>query len=896
MLYGRSHELQQIDTVLRGAREGRSGALVITGDAGVGKSALLRYARSQVGDTGRLLRCVGIESESELPFAGLHLLLGPILDRLDVLPGPQADALGGALGLRQAEIADRFLIGVATLSLLTELSTDSPVVCLIDDAQWLDQPSLDALTFAGRRLGAEGIAMVFASRPEYENHGLPTLALGPIDAEAAAALLAECCPTLEPALRDRVMREAEGNPLALIEFECIAGEIGYAAGPLPLPQRLQTGFERRILALSEAARAALLVVAAEETGDLGLALRVLHRFGHTADALAEAEGSGMVSVTGSTVTFRHPLQRSAAYHGAPFTQRLAVHAALAAELGDDRVREAWHLAAASTGPDETVAAALEFAAEQARERTGYASAAAALERAVWLTPDPEQRGRRLTGAVETAAQAGLTERALRLVAAAAQLPLGQVERARVIGTRARVEFEHGSLRRSFQLMIDAAECVVGLDPERAAWLCIEAARIAWTAGDLAGLRTAYQLLEPLELGPAREPLLSALRGPLALCSGDPAAGVAMIRANGVFSRTVPLEMISLRLAFGNQLALIGDMHIARTHLRELADLVTARGMIGWLPAVGSTLSVAELIQGRFRDAEVIAEQCLRIAADIGQPARVAAAEATLALVAAVRGDSERCRELAERNLRDAAGDHNHIDYAHFHWALALLDLGAGRHQQALDRLQTLHEGPEHARGHWIDLLADLVEAAGRLRAPERAAAAMAEIELWARALDTPWAEGLSLRCRAILRGDGDLLTEAMALHAAADRWYDHARSALLYGEFLRRERRMNESRTHLRRALETFERLGCTPWADHARTELRAAGEGTVPEPATDLAAVLTPQELQVVRLAAAGATNREIAAKLFLSPKTVGHHLYRAFPKLGVSNRVELARLHLED
>lgn len=893
MLYGRSNEMQHIDSVLRAARAGRSGALAIVAEPGEGKSALLTAAQERAGAGWRVFRCTGIESESELPFAGLHLLLGSAVDRLDVLPGPQRHALGSALGLWPSEGADRFLIGVATLSLLADLATDEPVLCLIDDAHWLDRPSADALLFAARRLGAEGIVMLFAGRTGFDGRGLTELRPGPLDRAAAVELLADRCPNLEPEVRERVLREAAGNPLALLEFDRM--KVASApAGPLALPQRLQSGYERHIATQTESARTALLVAAAEETGDLDLVLRALHRVGHTDDALAEAETSGMVSVTGRAVTFKHPLQRSAAYHSASFTQRLAVHAAIAAELDDDPVRQAWHLAAASTGPDETVAAALESAADQARERTGHASAAAALERAAWLTPDPAVRGRRLTLAVETAAEAGRTERALRLADAAEELHLRPVERARVVGTRALIEFEYGSLRRAHQLMLDAAEHVADIEPQRAAFLLIEAGRIAWTAGNLVEFRVAYHRLAELSLGDMRDPLLSALRGALIMQTGEPAAGIAMVRANAAFSRSVPLEMISLRLAFGMQSALIGDMQTAREQLRELATLISDRGMIGWYPVVGTTLAISEFILGHFRESEVLATQCLRIASDIGQQNRVAGAETILAMVAAVRGDETRCRELAERNLHQDLGDYNAIDFTHAHWSLALLDLGQGRYEHALDRLQALYEGPKQARGHWIDLLSDLIEAAARLRRPDRAVAAMAEIDTWAAALDTPWAEGLALRCQGLLTGDGELFAKALTLHAAAERWYDHARTALLYGEWLRRERRMNEARTPLRQALETFDRLGATPWAEHARTELRAAGAGTVPEPETDVTARLTPQELQVARLAAAGATNKEIAAQLFLSPKTVGHHLYRAFPKLGVSNRVELARLPL--
>ncbi|WP_405485988.1 LuxR C-terminal-related transcriptional regulator [Nocardia sp. NBC_00511] len=892
MLYGRDHELRQIRTLLTAAAQGSSGVLAITADAGEGKSALLNQAATAAGPGWRILRCSGIECESELPFAGLHQLLSGTLEHLDLLPAPQARALGCALGLCESAGTDRFLVGVATVTLLAELSADIPVLCLIDDAQWLDRPSLDVLCFAARRLGAENIAMLFAGRREFTATGLPELRMEPLDSTAATALLADRWPGLTGERLGRVLGDAAGNPLALLELPRMDLDAS-PAEPLPLPLRLQTGYEREIAACSAAARTAMLVVAAEETGDLALVLGALRRLGLDAESLAEAEQSGMLTVTERRVSFRHPLRRSAAYHGASFTRRLAVHAALADVLAADPARSAWHLAAASTEPDENVAAALESAAIQAQQRGGHASAAVAFERAAWLTPDLAARTRRLVLAVETAAEAGLTARALRLASATEALDPEPVYRARILGVRARIDFEDGSLGKARRLAEAAAVDMAEHEPESAAWFLVEAGRIALTAGDRAAFDAIGARLAALPLPEEAAPL-AALRGARTVFDGELAAGIALIRANVEFSRTVPVDAIGIRLAFVLQAALIGDMAHARLLLVELVDLVLARGMIGWYPSVGGTLAIAEMILGRFREAEATATQVARVAADIGQHNRVVGAEGVLAFAAAIRGDERRCRELAERNLDAAPGDRNAIDTTHFEWALAVVDLGAGRYEHALARLTALHEQPNLAHGQWTELLSDLVEAAARARRPERAAAALAEIDSWATALAEPWAEALLLRCQAMIHGDGEKFAQALKLHAEADRRYDHARTALVYGEWLRRERRLGEARTHLRAALETFDRLGVTPRADQARNELRAAGEGSVPEPENDLAAVLTAQELQVVRLAAVGATNKEIAAQLFLSPKTVAHHLYRAFPKLGVNNRVELARLDL--
>ncbi len=931
VLFGRVKEIQHIHNLLDDARAGHGRVLTVIADPGLGKTALLDAAEDAAAGW-RVLRCTGIENGSDLPFAGLRRLLGAVGEdadnALDALPAPQRRALDTALGHRVCDTADRFCVGLAVLSLLAELAAPAPVLCLIDDAHLLDRPSLDALLFAARRLDAEHLALLFAGDTELRADGLPELRLAPLDHESAAALLAHRFPDLAPDARDRVLRAAAGNPLAASEFTAMAadgpvraavwedglsrpiaasgglsradrmggGSSHTAAGvgdAEELTRRLCAGYADRIAGYPAAVRTALLVVAAEETGDLELVARVLDRLGYTGDALTAAADTGLLHRSGQAVTFRHPLQRTAAYRAADAAHRTAVHLALAAELGHDPVRHAWQLAHARTTPDDTVAAALEAAADYACAHTAHASAVSALEAAARLTPDLVVRGRRLTRAVETALAAGCADQALRLADTAEQLCLAPGERARILGVRATIEFEVGSPHRAYQIMLDAAEHVADLDPQRAAWLLIDAGRIAWTAGDLADFRTAYHRLAELALGPMREPLLSALRGPMVMQTGDPVGGIALIRANVAFGRTVPLEMISLRHAFAAQSALIGDMEVAREQLTELAGLVCERGMITWCPSVGCVLANAELILGRFREAEIIAAHSLRVAADTGQPGRVATAEALLAMIAAVRGDEARCRELAGRTLRHEPGDFNAIDVTHGHWALALLDLGYGRYRQALDRLRELYEQPKQARGHWTDLLADLIEAAVRARRPDRASAAMSEIDTWAAALDKPWAEGIALRCRGLLSGDGELFGKALGLHAAAQRWYDHARTGLLYGEWLRRVGRETQARAALTEALETFERLGAAPWADRARAELRGLVEQGAETGATRESRPpgepLTTFELQVVRLAAAGLTERDIAAKVFRSVRTIGHHLDAACRKLGVDDRATL-------
>ena len=425
MLHGRSTETARIDELLAAARDGRSGALVIRGEAGVGKTALLDYAAAGAGM--RVLRGTGIESEAELPFAALQLLLRPGLGRLDVLPPPQAQALRGAFGLAGTPGADRFLIGLAALSLLSELAGDGALLCLVDDAHWLDHASADALLFAARRLESEGVVLLASAREDgFDAHGLPELPLGRLGREASRALLAERAPGLPPALADRVLAEADGNPLALLELPAaLSGSSGVPVAlaaslelpaPLPLPRRLQQSYYRQVAALPAPTRTFLLVAAAEETGDLGLVRRAAQALGVPAAAGDAAERSGLIAADAQGVAFRHPLVRAAVYQGATSAERGAAHAALAGALDDplagepDADRRAWHRAAAATGPDEGVAAALEQAADRARQRLGHAAAAAALERAARLTPAQPDRARRLIAAAGAALDAGRRKR------------------------------------------------------------------------------------------------------------------------------------------------------------------------------------------------------------------------------------------------------------------------------------------------------------------------------------------------------------------------------------------------------------------------------------------------------------------------------------------------------
>ncbi|RDI67417.1 helix-turn-helix transcriptional regulator [Nocardia pseudobrasiliensis] len=895
MLFGRDLEERRISILLAQAGSGQSAALEIVAEAGGGKTALLDRAVELTDGTWRILRCAGVEGESELPFAGLQELLtaaGGHLDALplDALPQPQSEALRTVIGLTAtAGQVDNFLVGLATLSLLAELADRTPVLCVIDDVQWLDPASTAALRFAARRLGAEGVVLLFASRGESSLPGVASLPLPPLDGSAADRLLTSRWPGLSREARVRVLREAAGNPLALLEFPRMDLD-ALPIGPLPLPFRLSSGYRQQVNERSAASRTAMLVAAAESAGDLGLVLRALEVLGVDRAGITEAEVAGLIEVTAQRVRFRHPLVRAAVYHGAAFTDRQAVHTALASVSEHDPDHRAWHLAAATVGLDEEIAALLESAAYRAVNRAGYSAASAAMERAASLTPDPENRSRRMIFATEWAAAAGRYQHAGELARQAGQLPLGTGLRARLGWVQAMIEFEPGHLRKSRDSLLAAAEEVAAVEPERAGPMFIEAARASWYLGDATTAHTARNRLAELALPKQQqELLLEAIDGALQLQTDELAQGIASIRravAQAHAGHDLALNVIG-------QAMLIGDVEDARALAHRELDYAQDQGMIGRFATAAVFAASAEIMLGRVREAEDLATQAVRVSRDIGQFNTISISENYLALIAAIRGDEQRCRQLLALPSV-SAGQDSFVEYVHREWAVSLLDLGHGRYESALDRLDTLHRIPNRIRGHWVHLLRDLVEAAVRAGQPERAARAVEEIERWSAALGSPFAEAIALRSRAMLHSDDAAYVRALELQAAEGLWYDHARTALLYGEFLRRRRSTGEARTHLRSAVETFDRLGILPWAAHARGELRAAGEGAPrPEPGPgNAAAALTPQELQVARLAATGATNKDIAAKLFISPKTVGHHLYRAFPKLGVTNRVELAGL----
>ncbi|MGW3277436.1 AAA family ATPase [Nocardia rhamnosiphila] len=895
MLHGRDEVIERIATLIEGSRTGRGGSLLITGEPGQGKTTLLDCAANLADHTWIILRGSGIEREEDLAYAGLHQLLAPIPDTGREIPEPVRTAstpMVGAEAVHPDNNSHRFGLGILTL--WSELAAERPVLCLIDDAQWWDRPSIDALTFAMRRLTTHRVAVLMTARTPHCASGIPEIVLRPLDRDDSRALLAERLPGLPSDTRERVLDTAAGNPSALLELPGANSDLP-TLGPLALTDRLQREYERDILTLPEDTRIALLVVAADCSGSLIVAIRVLAEFGSTAAALDAAERIGVIGISEYSITFRHPLERAAAYRMAPYSMRLFVHATIAASIDDPELK-AWHLAAAATSPDEAAAAALEAVAERARRNTDFRCAALASEHAGRLSPDPENRHRRLSAALEANIEAGQGHRARGLVAEIASHDGAPADLARLSAARGRILSAQGDPRGAYDAFTDAAAHLSAADPHAAARMYVHAAGAAWPDPDPARVLTARAALAALEAGAGRDAYLAVLDGQISCndSAGDRAHAVRTVRSGLHLGRTRFAADHSIRFMLAVQAISVGEIDEARADLVELRNACRKHGMVGRLPIVGIAVGTAETLLGRFREAERVLVESLRIAREIDQPDRAARTGAGLAVLAAVRGDQERCRMLAEENLPGATSPLDTSSSVTARWALGLLELSSGRHEGAMAHFDAAADHRDRAIGCWIPLLSDHVEAAARCD-PILAEEPMSLLERWSAANSAPWIEAQLLRCRGLLEQDEAAFTRALALHADAHRWFDHARTGLLYGEWLRRERSTLKARAVLQAAEKTFERLGASPWAGRARTELRAAGQGTDSAPVAAVSARLTPQELQVVRLAADGSTNREIGARLRLSPKTVSYHLYRAFPKLGVSNRRALSRLILD-
>jgi DNA-binding CsgD family transcriptional regulator len=915
VLYGRDPERSIIGGLLEGARESRSGVLVIRGEAGVGKSALLEDARERASDM-QVLACAGFEAESALPFAALHQLLRPVLHHLEKVPRPQADALQGALGLAAGRGDDRFLVSLAVLSLLAEAAEDRPMLCLVDDAHWLDDASADALVFVGRRLEAEGIVLLFAAREgelrEFDAPELAELRLAGLDADAAAALLdRHVGSALSPETRARLVEATGGHPLALLELPSTLSEGQLAGGellltPLPVSDRLERAFLARVRELPEETQTLLLVAAADDTRQLSTVLGAAGQLGVGAEALDAAQEAGLATVRGTELELRHPLVRSAIYQGVPLSKRQAAHRALASVLEGDAEadRRAWHRAAASVGPDHAVVEELEQAAVRARRRSGFVAASLAYERAAALTPDEGERARLLTAAAENAWFGGRLERTRMLLERGRPLASEPLQRADIDRYLGLVELTGGVPAEACRLLVRSAAAVASVDGERALELLNLASVAALYADDDAAAVTIAELAREVDVAdtPFTRALVELLVGLGAYYAGDLPGAAASLRSamslEAELERDAPDARRVALLFGGRAAAFLGDDDAARRSGQLAAAQARTEGALGLLAPMLPRLAHTEMWSGRWPAAFANAREGLRLAREIGQLDLVAYQLVLLALIAAHRGHEDECRALAAQGRELASARRFTFVASLANWALALLELELGRTEEALLRAREISARSGGFSSAVFMAGLDRIEAAARAGDVATAQNWLDDYEAWAESAGAAWARAVALHGRALLAEDGEeserLFEAALERHAEAARPFERARTELAFGEFLRRARRRREAREHLRAAVDGFEALGAELWAERARVELRASGQ-TARRRVADTRDQLTEQELQIAHFVAQGLSNREVAAQLFLSPRTIAAHLRNIFRKLGITSRTELAHLHLE-
>lgn len=894
VLVGRDSEREQLAALVSGARSGRGGALVLVGEPGIGKSALLADAIARA-DGLAVLSARGIESESELAFSALADLLRPLLPALDELPEPQRAALASALAVGEPVAAERFTVAAGTLTLLAAGAARSPVLVAVDDLHWLDSSSLEALLFAARRLHAERIAFLLASRLDDLRFGdLTRLELAGLDERAARQLLARSDTELTGGVADALVTGAGGNPLALLELPNALSSAQLQGrdlldDPLPLGPALQAGFVRRLEGLPEETRLLLLTAAADDSTEIAL-------LGDPA-SLAPAERAGLVAFEGGTLVFRHPLIRSAVYHSASPAERRAAHRALAGSLSG--ARRAWHLAAATVGTDEEAAATLEEAAAEARARSGYAAAAKALERAGQLSPGEEQRAGRLLLAADDRRLAGDEPGALVLIDQALALARNPLLRADLEALRGRLELFRASTPEAYARLVAAAERVEPLDPARATAMLADAAMAAPTAeAQFAATEAARRARDAAAA--AGRPLSAdaelVVAEWLADVAGEFSYQVVEHRWDDVLGRVDDLALADrlIRLvSFGSYEGV--DYELPRRLLRRIADTARRASAGSLLAAALTQLTLLELRANRWAAAEAAGTEALALAEATGSTRASVQALVYLARMEAMQGREEECREHARRawQLAEPLGLSAGPDW-HGNVALGLLELGLGRPEPAVEHFERAVgdvEGGELAPGIYR-AAGDLAEAYVRSGRTAKAEQLVAVVEERARPAGRVWALAAAARCRGLLADDDAYdapFLEALDWHAQVDVPFERARTQLCYGERLRRGHRRLDAREQLRAALETFESLGSRSWAGRARAELTASGEHLRRRDpfAGDQ---LTPQELQLALVVAEGATNKEAAAQLFISPKTVEAHLGAIYRKLGIRSRTELA------
>jgi DNA-binding CsgD family transcriptional regulator len=900
-LMGRSAECAALDRLLEAVRAGKSRALVVHGEAGVGKTALLEYLAGQASGCW-VERAVGVQSEMELAFAGLHQLCAPMLDRLGRLPTPQRDALRTAFGMSSGPAPDRFLVALAVLGLLSEVAGERPLICLVDDEQWLDHASAQALGFVARRLGAESVGLVFGARvPTGDLAGLPELEVAGLRKSDAGALLdLALTGPIDARVRDQIVAETQGNPLALLELPRgltpseLAGGFGLP-GAASLPDRIEESFRRQLDALPAETGRLLLLAAAEPYGDLSLIWRAAERLGIPIQAAAPAIEAGLVKF-GTRVRFRHPLMRSASYRAASVSDRQAVHRALAeaTDAGAEPERRAWHRAQAAAGPDEEVAAELERSAGRAQARGGLAAAAAFLERSVLLTADPARRADRTLAAAQANLQAGAFGTALELAAAAEAGPLDELQSARVDLLRGQIVFASGLGSDAPPLLLKAAKRLESLDLELARETYLGAWGAALFTGRLAG---AGDLLEVSRAARALPPLAHPRRGVgllldgLALLTTDgPAAAAPVLRqAARTFAGSDALMAEGLRwgwIAYGAASTLWDDDGWHTILLRQVG-LARRVGALDHLPILLGALVMAAVWRG-----DLAGAASLIVEADAATEAtgsRIAPYAAML--LASLRGHQDEAAPLIEATIAVAPARGQEAAATYAHWVGAILRNGLGHYEEALAAAQQASEDRHLYVSTWV--LPELIEAAARSGNTHMAGDALDRLTETTRAGGTDCGLGIQARSRALL-SDGeaadDLYREAIDRLGRTQFRLELARAHLLYGEWLRRQRRRADAREQLRTAHDMLEAIGAAGFAERARRELRATGETARKRTTAAGDKELTAQEAQIARLARDGLSNPEIASRLFISARTVQYHLGKVFAKLGITSRSQLS------
>jgi len=909
LLVGREHERALVDELLGRARSGRSGALVVRGEAGIGKTALLEYAVEQA-DGMTVARALGVESEAELQFSGLLELLRPFLEQLPEIPTQQAGALRSALGLCRPEAHDRFTIGAATLSLLAAAAESNPLLVIVDDAQWLDCATRDALLFAARRLVADSVAILFAVREDegrgFDPPGIERLEVEGLTPDEAVGLLA-CCngQAVAPEVAERLWEATHGNPLALLEIQSLlSGEqlLGREALPEPVPAgaTLERAFAGRAETLPADSQRALLVAAVSLTNELAPVSEALAALEIDGAALEPAEDAGLIAIADGRIDFRHPLVRSAVFHGAAPSERRDSHRALADALRDrgDPERWAWHLAWAALGVDEDAATALELAAEQARSRSGYAAAAAAMERAASLTVDEERRLPRLYAAADAALHAGNADEALALLTGPLQSEGRPRLRAEALRLQGRIEYLAGRPKRASDLLMEASVLLEDVDLPLATEICTEACSARLGVGDAPGMLAAAERAHALAAetdDPEIQRLVSLTLGWVLCYVGRSEEGTPLLQRAVESPEEIGAQLDSLSLLrIGVALEWLERSREAFGYAARDVDDARQQGAVGLLPYLLYQQAWHANRAGLLSEAYAAASEALSLAREIDLWLPRVQALLVLVAITAKRGAERECRAYADElePLLEEAGLRGYRVW--LRQSLGLLELGLGNLDEAAHELEAAARGLDELGIHSRVIVprAELVEVyarAGRNEEAEGVLAAMgASLEC-----QSPVGLAGGARGRGLLAADDrfeDLFAQAFAEHERSDDRWALARTQLSFGERLRRAGRRVDARAQLRLALEAFEEMGAEAWAERARSELRATGEKLRRRKAWE-AEELTPQELQISLHVSRGMTNREVGAALFLSHKTIEFHLGRIYRKLNMSSRAELIR-----